>query len=124
QILAPTATLSRQPREQLPGGGVKKGESTEAALFRELEEEVAVTNPVIERIVGVYHSRREGKDDHIVIFAVRTRADVGASLRRADLIEIERAEWFSLDQLPASTSAATVRRLTEYVQGVTGSGAW
>jgi ADP-ribose pyrophosphatase YjhB (NUDIX family) len=108
----------------LPGGGVKKGESIEAALFRELEEEVAVTNPVIERIVGVYHSRREGKDDHIVIFAARTESKAGSSLGRADLIEIEQAEWFSLDQIPVSTSPATTRRVAEYRQGLTGSGVW
>jgi ADP-ribose pyrophosphatase YjhB (NUDIX family) len=107
----------------LPGGGVKKGESLEAALLRELAEEVAITNPTIERVLGVYHSRREGKDDHIVIFVVRTGPETG-TLNRTDLMEIEKAEWFSLDQLPSSTSAATARRIAEYRQGITGAGAW
>jgi ADP-ribose pyrophosphatase YjhB (NUDIX family) len=108
----------------LPGGGVKKGESIEAALLRELEEEVAVTNPIIERVLGVYHSRREGKDDHIVIFAARTVSEADGSLRRADPVEIDQADWFPLNQLPASISAATSRRIVEYQQGVTGVGVW
>ncbi|WP_380787057.1 NUDIX domain-containing protein [Sphingomonas sp. R86521] len=106
----------------LPGGGVKKGESIAAALVRELAEEVAITDPVIDRVLGVYHSRGEGKDDHIVIFVVRTAAS--GILRRADLREIEQAAWFSLDDLPEMTSPATRRRIAEYRQGATGAGAW
>lgn len=106
----------------LPGGGVKKGESIAAALLRELAEEVAIADPVIERVLGVYHSRGEGKDDHIVIFVVRTAAS--GILDRADLREIEQAGWFTIDDLPEATSPATLRRIAEYRQGVTGAGAW
>src|SRR5690242_11445193 len=55
----------------IPGGGVKKKEGFHAALARELREEVAIAEFDVERILGVYHSRREHKDDHIVVFAVR-----------------------------------------------------
>lgn len=106
----------------LPGGGVKKGESISAALVRELAEEVAIADSVIERVLGVYHSRRESKDDHIVIFVVRTAAS--GALARADLREIEQAGWFPLDDLPEATSPATRRRIAEYRQGATGTGAW
>ncbi len=88
----------------LPGGGVKKGESIGDALLRELREEVAITDPVIERVLGVYHSRREGKDDHIVIFAVRTDTPQTADLAKADPLEIAEAGWFALDDLPDTTS--------------------
>ena len=106
----------------LPGGGVKKGESTVAALTRELAEEVAIADPVIERVLGVYHSRQESKDDHIVIFVVRTAAS--GVLVRSDLREIEQAAWFPLDELPETTSPATRRRIAEYRQGATGTEAW
>ena len=106
----------------LPGGGVKKGESIAAALVRELAEEVAIADPLIERVLGVYHSRQESKDDHIVIFVVRTAAS--GVLVRSDLREIEQAGWFPLDELPETTSPATRRRIAEYRQGATGTGTW
>lgn len=108
----------------LPGGGVKKGESIDAALFREMAEEVGVTDARIERVLGVYHSRREGKDDHIVIFVAHAGPDASAELRRTDLAEIAEAGWFAPEELPASLSPATARRITEYRQGVTGYGDW
>jgi ADP-ribose pyrophosphatase YjhB (NUDIX family) len=107
----------------LPGGGVKKGESFADALRRELREEVALTDVRVERVLGVYHSLKEGKDDHIVIFVVRTAQDQTAGLRRADLLEIEEAGWFALDALP-DVSAATARRIAEYRAGGTGLGEW
>lgn len=108
----------------LPGGGVKKGESIDAALFRELAEEVGLTGARIERVLGVYHSRREGKDDHIVIFVAHADFEAAAKLRRGDLAEIEEAGWFAPEYLPASLSPATARRIAEYRQGRTGAGAW
>jgi ADP-ribose pyrophosphatase YjhB (NUDIX family) len=105
----------------LPGGGVEKGEGTEAALRRELAEEVAVRDAAIERVLGVYHSRNEGKDDHVVIFVART---AGGALRPADAREIAAVGWFAPDALPEGTSPATRRRLAEFVRGATGTGAW
>jgi len=108
----------------LPGGGVKKGESCEAALWRELREEIALVGGKVERLLGIYHSRRESKDDHIVLFVVRIEADAAAALREADQVEIEEAGWFPLDGLPPTVSAATGRRIAEYRTGALGLGAW
>lgn len=112
------------PQWYLPGGGVKKGESFEAAMVRELMEEVALSDPAIERILGVYHSRREGKDDHIVVFAVRVATTPSNELQAADAMEIEAARWFPLDALPADASPATLRRIAEYRSGALGLGVW
>jgi len=106
----------------LPGGGVKKGESFETAIHRELKEEVALSDARIERVLGVYHSRRDAKDDHIVIFAVRVSA--AQDLRPSDPIEIEEVRWFAMDDMPATVSPATSRRLAEYRAGAVGVGAW
>jgi len=108
----------------LPGGGVKKGESCEAALRRELREEIAVADGKVERLLGVYHSRRQSKDDHILVFVVRLEADTAASLRVADPMEIEEAAWFSLDALPPTVSPATARRIAEYRAAGLGLGTW
>jgi len=106
----------------LPGGGVKKGESFAAAALREVEEEIGLTGCVIERIQGVYHSRREYKDDHIVLFALR--APDGASIEARDRLEIAETGWVALDALPDDLSAATACRIVEYRAGIIGAGLW
>jgi ADP-ribose pyrophosphatase YjhB (NUDIX family) len=108
----------------LPGGGVKKGESFETALHRELKEEVALSDASIERVLGIYHSRRDAKDDHIVIFAVRVSDSAAQELRPTDPMEIEEVRWFAMDGMPAGVSPATSRRLAEYRAGTVGLGVW
>lgn len=105
----------------LPGGGVKKGEAIADALHRELAEEVAIEGAVVERVLGVYHSRREGKDDHVIVYVARATAD---TLRAADALEVAGAGWFALDALPPGTTPATLRRIAELRAGVTGGGNW
>jgi len=67
----------------LPGGGVKKGEAIADALHRELAEEVAVADADVERVLGVYHNQREGKDDHVIVYVARAGSD---ALRGADAL--------------------------------------
>ncbi|HLG89732.1 MAG TPA: NUDIX domain-containing protein [Alphaproteobacteria bacterium] len=107
----------------LPGGGVIRGESYDQALARELREEIGLKDFRIERVLGVYHDRVTLKDDHVVVFVVRTPSSAPA-IKSADPFEIQDARWFSLDTLPADISPATARRITEYRTGVTGTGAW
>ena len=106
----------------LPGGGVKKGEGFAAAALREVEEEVGLTGCAVEHILGVYHSRREYKDDHIVLFVVG--APSGTAVRIHDGAEIAETGSFALDALPDDLSAATARRIAEYRMGTIGAGLW
>lgn len=106
----------------IPGGGVKKREGFAAGLARELREEVSIIEFAIERVLGIYHSRNEAKDDHVVVYVVRV-ADPTA-LAKADPIEIEAAEWFALDALPDDVSPATLRRIEEYRSGEVGGETW
>lgn len=105
----------------LPGGGVKKGEGIADALARELAEELAVADATVERVLGVYHSRREGKDDHIVVYVARAAGD---ALRGADRLEVAEVGWFDCAALPSGTTPATLRRIGEFRAGVTGGGSW
>lgn len=105
----------------LPGGGVKKGESVADALHRELAEEVAVTGATVECVLGVYHNRREGKDDHVIVYVARAAGD---ALRGADTLEVAEVGWFAPDALPEGTTPATRRRIAEFRDGAVGGGNW
>jgi 8-oxo-dGTP pyrophosphatase MutT (NUDIX family) len=106
----------------LPGGGVKKGEAMPAALKRELREELAIREFRVERVLGLYLNRLEGKEDHVAVYVVRV--DAGHEMARNDRLEIADCGWFALDALPEGLSPGTERRLSEWRGGTTGDGRW
>ncbi|MGY9072582.1 MAG: NUDIX domain-containing protein [Acidimicrobiales bacterium] len=104
----------------LPGGGVKVGESLVGAMSRELAEETGIELPEVpQRVLGVYSSFREHKSDHIVVFVLLDWT-LGVS-RSAEIAEVG---FFSPGELPAGTSAATTRRIKEYMTGVPPGHRW
>lgn len=112
-----------RPHWYLPGGGVHRKEPFDVALARELREEIGLEAFRVERILGVYRNRHEFKDDHVVIFVVRT-IEPEVTIRAADTFEIEQARWFPIDALPDDISAASARRIEEYREGAIGGGDW
>ncbi|WEK41979.1 MAG: NUDIX domain-containing protein [Candidatus Sphingomonas colombiensis] len=106
----------------LPGGGVNRGEHAEAAIRRELHEEIGLTQIEITGLLGIYHNRAEAKDDHVVVFVAT--APPGVIPTAADCREIAEAGWFAPDALPEDTSPATRRRIAEHLTGQQGHGAW
>jgi ADP-ribose pyrophosphatase YjhB (NUDIX family) len=109
-----------RPGWYLPGGGVKRGESVEQALRRELREEAGLVDVDLEGLLGIYHNRAEYKDDHVVVLVGRSSAPVIAS----DALEIAEAGWFAPDALPDDITAATARRIMEYRAQRQGFGDW
>ena len=102
----------------LPGGGLRLFESPEEAARREIKEEIGCALRGLE-ICGIYQSQREGKRDSIWLFSAHT-TDVATP----DLTEVAEARFFSLEELPATASPATRRRLSEF-QGLTArDGTW
>ncbi len=101
-----------------PGGGVKRRERLDEAVRRELREEVGV-DPNGAELWHVFTNLDEGKSDHIVMFVVREWRPVAAASR-----EIGAKGFFRLDDLPATTSAGTRRRLEEWAARSAPGFAW
>jgi ADP-ribose pyrophosphatase YjhB (NUDIX family) len=104
----------------LPGGGVKRGETLRAAAMREAEEETGCQVNV-HGLLGVYLNTQDYLSDHVSVFLCRpcTAPSLGLNL------EIAEARSWSLDALPPTIPPATHRRLAEYAAGERGvEGRW
>lgn len=103
----------------LPGGGIKKGETFEEAIRRELREELGGQLGEL-RLFGVYNNFFENKNDHIVIFLCSEFTITGKVNK-----EIKTFDFFDLNSLPEHTAPGTRRRIQEYIKGQFGGfGKW
>ena len=95
----------------LPGGHIKKNETPEDCIAREIKEELSISVKLKYKL-GDFLSRQEGKKDTVYIFVVKV---LDKSFKKT--YELEDAKWFDISNLPENISPAGMRRIKECVEG-------
>ena len=100
-------------RWSFPGGTLHKDESPESCALRELKEELKISDATIEYKLGTYHGEHHRKQVLVHVYVARAM-----SFYHKKQWEVDRSEWFTLNQLPSNLSPATARRIGDYKNGL------
>ena len=93
----------------MPGGGVDRGESAEAAMARELVEEVGVVALSRPRLLSVHSNHARHRGDHVLYYHIEAWQQGQATSRG----ESHAIGWFAPDALPQEVTASTRLRIKE-----------
>jgi ADP-ribose pyrophosphatase YjhB (NUDIX family) len=104
----------------MPGGGVERGETAEAALARELVEEAGVRLTAPPVLISIHSAHAKFRGDHILVYRVVNWTPCPATSRG----EIAELGWFAPDALPEGTAPGTRGRIAEALQGALRQALW
>ena len=113
-------THTYMPGWYMPGGGVERGETAEAALAREMVEEVGVRLTARPVLASVHSNHKSHRGDHVLIYRVTAWEPCQATQHG----EIAAVDWFAPENLPDDVSGGTRRRLEEVFRGAEVSPDW
>jgi len=108
------------PGWHMPGGGVERGETGEAALAREMIEEAGVELVGRPSLRSIHSSEATFRGDHILFFTVGDWRATRATSRG----EIHATQWFEPDALPDDTTRGTRARIAEVLGGAAPDPLW
>jgi ADP-ribose pyrophosphatase YjhB (NUDIX family) len=104
----------------LPGGGVERGQTCEAALIREMHEEAGLIVEGRPTLISIHANERFFRGDHVLVY----RIDHFSLTERTSHGEIAETGWFDPARLPEDTHRATRDRLGELFDARETSGEW
>jgi 8-oxo-dGTP pyrophosphatase MutT (NUDIX family) len=105
----------------LPGGGVETGETTRAALARELREEGNIELTAEPVLHGLYFNASVSRRDHIALYVIRAfRQDAPPTPDS----EIVAHGFFAPNALPEDATGGTRKRIAEVLRGVPVADQW
>jgi 8-oxo-dGTP pyrophosphatase MutT (NUDIX family) len=104
----------------MPGGGVERGETAEAAMARELVEEAGVRLTAAPVLVSVHSAGAKFRGDHILVYRIEAWTPCPATSRG----EIAEIGWFAADALPVGTTDGTRGRIAEALAGAPRQPLW
>jgi len=108
------------PGWHLPGGGVERGATGEAALARELVEEAGVEITRRPRLLSIHSNESYFPGDHVIVYRVEGWRPVPATSKN----EIHELGWFAPDDLPVEAGSSTRARICEAFFGEAPSPLW
>lgn len=104
-----------------PGGGVERGETVQAALEREIEEEAGVVLTGEPELFGIYSNAATFPGDHVALFLARAWHQARIPEPNHEIAE---HRLFPRHGLPDDISAGTARRLREIFEGIAPNPMW